>query len=209
MNSTLLRWLAVAFGGVLVLPRSGIAQPAPEVKLTVAGVRELLVSDFGEVWRDKDKLVKVGAAAFPAYEAIIADPRSGETEYGRIFWVLHDIPADRTRFIEPVIKSLTSRSEPLRRSAVRLLGKIGTEKEIAPIVALLSDEEISVVHEAAAALAAIGGERELVALEIWIRAAKAQKLDSLFIEGVSKPCDALKKRLEDTRNKIAPMPRLK
>jgi HEAT repeats len=202
------RRLAIATSFVLVLPSLGGAQPAPPKKVTIESVREILWTDTIEEWRGRQKLVAFGSAAFPVYDAILADPNQKSLERARIFDVLKDVKADRKRYIEPAIRSLSHSDHDLRLMAVQLLGKIGSEKDTAPVVALLADEEAIVVKAAAETLAEIGGWRELVALDAWLRSARARELSPLWINNVQKPRDALKKRIDDAENRTAPPPRL-
>jgi hypothetical protein len=193
---------------ILLAPNLSLAQPQPPKKITIEEVRPMVRIDPFERWEEYDTLVALDAAAFPVYDAILADPNHTSNERMHIFVVVAATKADGSRYRELAIKSLSHPDETLRIAAVRLLAKIGSEQDTAPIVALLSDEDHLVVVEAAKTLATIGGWRDLVAFEAWLRKAKARKFDPDWTKGVEKARDALKKRLDDAENRKAPPPRL-
>ena len=153
--------LAVAWG--IGIPGGTAKGQAPSDK----HVRHLL--GFVEIGPESQELVALGEKAFPAYERILADPKATALEAGRIFSVLQHVKADRSRFVEPAVKWLTAPDGDARWDAIRLLGKIGSRKDSPPIVALLWNEDRTVVRAAAETLAAIGGDRELMALDIWLK----------------------------------------
>jgi hypothetical protein len=206
--ATSIRRVAIALSLVLLFPSLSLGQPAPPKKITVEYVRDILGTDTIEEWRGRDKLVSLGTAAFLVYDAILADPNHHSLERARIFDVLKDVEGDRSRYVELAIQSLSHADTPLRYAALRLLAKIGSKADTAPVVALLFDEERLIVYEAAETLVAIGSRRDLVAFDAWLRNAATNKLDSLIIEGIQKRRDALKKRLDDAENRKAPPPRL-
>jgi hypothetical protein len=82
-----------------------------------------------------------------------------------------------------------------RREAVHLLGAIGSRRDAAPLVALLYDSNPDIVRLALEAVGKLGGEREMVAIDIWIRA----KTDAL--SAAEQARDALRKRAEEEKKK--------
>ena len=118
------------------------------------------------------KLVDLGSRAFDAYQVILADESVSAHELSRIFSVLARVEADRKPFLEHAVRSLVHTDRTVRLCAVNLVGKIGGPAETAPLVALLSDGHTVATHTipyaAATALAAIGGPREVVAMEAWL-----------------------------------------
>ena len=201
------RRIAIGVSLILLFPSLSFGQPQPKKEITVESVREMLQKFYFEEWKDYDTLVGYGAAAFPVYDAILADPNHLSIERERIFVVVAAVNADGTRYRELAIKSLSHKDKYLRSAAAHLLAKIGTEQDTAPVVALLSDEDATVVRESANTLAAIGGWRDLVAIDAWLRSAKAQKIAESWLKHVEKARDALKKRLDDAENRKAPPPR--
>jgi HEAT repeat protein len=159
-------------------------------------VRKILDSDVDEVWRLKYKLLELGPKAFPVYEKLLADPKTNSGQVSRIFSVLREVPGDRSRFLETAIKNLTSPSFSVRYSAIRLLGAIGSHRDTAPIVASLYDKDIGIISAAAETLAEIGGRRELVAFDVWLRASKARGIGKPLIDMLRKHRDALEFRLK-------------
>lgn len=169
---------------------------------TVEYVRKILDSDVDEVWRLKYKLLELGPKAFPVYEKLLADPKTNSGQVSRIFSVLREVPGDRSSFLETAIKNLTNPSFSVRYSAIRLVGAIGSERDTAPLVASLYDKEIGIISAAAEALAEIGGRRELVAFDVWLRAAKARGIGKPLIDMLRKHRDALEFRLKlEEKNK--------
>jgi hypothetical protein len=69
------------------------------------------------------------------------------------------------------------------------------------VVALLSDEDIVVQDAAAKTLAAIGGRRDLVAFDAWLRAGTARKLPPDYLKDFREYRDALQKRLDEADKK--------
>jgi HEAT repeat protein len=148
-------------------PPGAPAQPAGRDKDEQAEKIRGMLRDF-EFGRHSFKpLVGMGAKAFPVYEAILADPKSDPDSVARIFVVLEHVDADRGRFGEPAVRWLISSEWEPRLSTVRCLGKIGSSQELAPVVALLADEHPEVVV-AARTLVAIGDQRALAAMDIWL-----------------------------------------
>ncbi len=117
---------------------------------------------------DRQDLIRMGEKAFPAFETILNDPEAKLGEIIRILGLLSDVDADRSRFLEHAVRRTADTIPQIRSNAARLLGKIGTIAEASPLVALLSDKNEVSVNAAATALAAIGGPRELVALDAWL-----------------------------------------
>jgi hypothetical protein len=137
----------------------------------------------------------MGAKAFPVYEAILADPKSVPDSVARIFVVLEHVDADRGRFGEPAVRWLANPNWRTRFYTVRCLGKIGSSREVAPVVALLADEHPEVVVVAARTLAAIGDQRAVAALDIWLNSGSNRNNEALR-EHVAKCRDELRRRLE-------------
>ena len=135
--------------------------------------REVLDLLGGEEFKeDRQKLVAWGAEAFPIYLGILEHKECTAMEKSRIFSVLRSVKADRSRFLEAVVSALAHENWSLRSSAVQLVAQIGTAKDASPVVALLSDgvepAYQSNCHFAAKTLAAIGGPREVIAMDAWL-----------------------------------------
>jgi HEAT repeat protein len=156
-------------------------------------VRGLLSSE--EFKNPFASLVKSGERAFPAFDAILADPMSEPAHVARVFAVLGHVKANRDRFVEPTVSRLADTDPRVRRCAVILLGQIGGPRDTPPVVALLSDKDRTVSYAAAKSLAAIGGSRDLTAIEVWLRAGNHRD-DGELLGHVAKCRDELKQRLE-------------
>jgi len=133
-------------------------------------VRNLL--NGAEFKEERQKLIAGGEHYFRAYETILTDPKAKTHEVARIFNVIREVKADRSRFLEHAASALAHEDGWVRGSAVQLLADIGSRAVAAPIVALLSDGEKVAdqvnAYLAAKALAALGGPREVIAMDTWL-----------------------------------------
>ena len=145
-------------------------------------------------------LIRMGEKAFPAYEAILSDPKSESYEVEGVFGVLVNVDADRRHFIKYAISRFMDTDYGVRWAAVGLLERIGSPAEASPVVALLSDVHTEVVYAAAKTLAAVGGPNEVVAIDVWLRGVSYRE-DRQLREHVQKRRDELKKRLDKARGK--------
>jgi HEAT repeat protein len=149
------------------------------------------------------QLVKLGAKALPAYEVILADPKSKPLELLVVMGLVSEIKADRTRFRDLAV-GLFPHSDPrVRREALQLLAEIGTEQDTSPILAMLSDEEKLIRQEAAKTLVKLGGKRDLVALDIWLKTGNYRN-DIHYLNFVKECRDKLEKRLKETPKEQEP-----
>lgn len=170
-------------------------------------IRKMIMAvDF----RGLNDVIALGDKAFPAYERILADPKVDNFEVVRIFGILASVnmKGDRSRFLERAVAELASHDGLVRWSAVGLLAKIGSERDTSPIIALLSDDDFTTGIVAAAAVQAIGGPRDLVALDTWLRAnsdkrftPEYRKQYEILREHVTKARDELKQRLDKQKGK--------
>jgi hypothetical protein len=146
-------------------------------------------------------LISMGEKVFPAYEAILSDPKSPPVEIAMVFLVMGYVEADRRQFLKHAMARLTSTDSASRRNAVILMKEIGgaAAEASSPVVALLSDKEEGIVMKAAETLAAIGAPNEVVAMEVWLRGV-SHRDDADLRTHVQKCRDELKKRLEDAKD---------
>jgi HEAT repeat protein len=142
----------------------------------------------------------MGEKAFPDYEAILSDPTADSNEVGRALFILCNVNADRRRFVKHALSRLTDAKSGVRLNAAALLGQIGTATDSSPVVALLSDEYVPVVRSAARTLVAIGSQREVVAMDVWLRGV-SHRNDPELRQYVKQCRDALKKRLDEAPKK--------
>lgn len=158
----------------------------------------------GEEFDDYEALVALGARAFPAYLQILAAKDADRSEASRIFLILSKVKADRGQFLEPAIANLAHPHSTVRYSAVQLLGQIGNERDAAPVVALLSDEEWTIPFAAAKTLAAIGDRRVLTAMDVWLNSVKphnsgGERANEILRQHVIKCRHELKERLDKAK----------
>ncbi len=136
---------------------------------------------------------------FAAFESILLEP-GAIRDLQDIFAALRKLKGDRRRFVEHAVRNLTYPHPGVRESAVALLADIGTNAEASPVVALLSDKHYWVAQSAATTLVAIGGSRELVAMDIWL-AGVSRPNDDETRNHVMQCRAALQKRLDEAREK--------
>jgi hypothetical protein len=135
-----------------------------------AEVREALDSD------EKHYLVPLRAwggltpAAFPLYARILDDPKEHPGTRAKVLSVLAlpDVTADKAGFVDRAVAHLAHEHVGVRRAAVNLLSRIGSSRDVAPVVALLTDPDVTVPYAAAKTLAAIGDRRALTAIDVWL-----------------------------------------
>lgn len=109
-----------------------------------------------------------GERAFPAYEVILADEKSNPILVQRICQFLAMQKADRTRFLPLLRKRLMDPFDYVRLWAIPVIGQIGTKDDLPILVAFLSSEHNGTVKMAASAVASIGGDAAMNALDIWL-----------------------------------------
>lgn len=146
---------------------------------------------------DVKPLLEMGERAFPAYEIIIGNPESDPTEVARAFGIIGQVKGSRSRFIDSTVARLADSNRGVRTAALGLLGRIGSERDTAPIIALLSDEDLMVRTAAADTLPKIGGKRDLVAMDAWLKTGASHRNDGNHLLLVKKCRDELEKRLKE------------
>jgi hypothetical protein len=105
----------------------GAEEEAPPLDIRDAAQVRLVfhVMDFdARQEKERQQLIEAGEKAFPAYEAILSDPKATPQEVGGVFFLLHDVEADRRRFLKHAVSRLTDRGFGVRLNAVHLLREI-------------------------------------------------------------------------------------
>jgi len=128
-----------------------------------------LLLNYEESGAEVIQLISYGEKAFPAYHRIIGAANASPILVERVFYILQSVKADQSGFVEPAMKWLGDSESGVRRQALKLLGQIGSRKETPPIVALMWDADRTIVRAAAETLAAICNDRDLMAVELWIK----------------------------------------
>jgi hypothetical protein len=181
------------------------AEPDDKGKsLTVADVRRL--APGGDPWSYRF-LLSYGAAAFPAYEAVLSDPKSNPREVAGVLCLLLHHPEPKGQFLPLAAPFLAHQDRGVRRSAALLVREIGTPAEGSTLVALLSDNDTFVAHLAAQALAKVGGPGEVFAMDAWLQTGTAHRGDTAIQDRVRTCRDELDARLRGFG--LAPPPREK
>jgi HEAT repeat protein len=153
-------------------------------------VRKTLADLSGEV----PKIVALGEQVYPAFEAILSDPAVTTSEALQVFEQLVYMAGDRSRFAPYVVRQLAA-YRPRLLWLIRLLGDIGSRRDTAPLVALLYDSNPIVVRDALAALGKLGGEREQVAIDIWLKSKAAD------LHAAEQARAAIRKRVEEEKKR--------
>jgi hypothetical protein len=138
-----------------------------------------------------------GDRLFPYYESILKTPGVTHAEINRVFTLIcaSRTDADRSRFHEFAVNSLTHEKRGVRRSAIALLAKIGRSEDAPLLTPFLADDYASLIVDTARALAAIGGPNELAALEAWLKNGRFREVPSVR-DRVTEQRDRLKARLD-------------
>jgi HEAT repeat protein len=153
--------------------------------------------------QERRALVAMGEKAFPTYEAILSGPEETSHDVWAVLTVLSSVLGDgkpkHRRFLTHATSRLTDSDSAMRASALAVLKRVGSPTEASLVVALLSDEERSIIYNAAETLAVIGGPNEVVAMDVWLRGVSHRE-DIQLREQVQKCRDELKKRLDDAKD---------
>ena len=172
----------------------------------VASDVESIRSYLNGAERGEDPLVTIGSRAFPAYETLLTDRDTQPKHISNILYYIRIANGDRVRFVDPAVKHLASPAAIVRIRAAELLECIGSEKDTGPLIALLSDANVSVAYAAASAIKSIGGSRDLIALNVWLNSTKADVFQpepsqdyKVLREYVIKFRDELEERLEKAK----------
>jgi len=188
----------------LIIVVAVLQPPAPQKDkpaVDEARIRWVLNDEEGI---DRKELTKVGGlspAAFPLYARILDNPKEDPNIVAGILWCVKEIKADRSQFLDRAVTRLADVDNSVRRTALSLLAQIGSARDEAPIVALLSDKEWTNAIAAAKTLAAIGDRRALAAMDVWLATStphgdRNARFDVTFRQDIAKYRDQLKARLE-------------
>jgi hypothetical protein len=161
--------VAVSLAIWLLLLQPG-APPRPLTPVEEAAVRQILESD------ERDYRVRLRAwggltpAAFPLYARVLDDPMEDPGMVNAVLNILAlpDVTADKAGFVDRAVAHLAHKDVGVRRAAVNLLSRIGSSRDVAPVVALLTDPDVTVPYAAARTLAAIGDRRAFTAIDVWL-----------------------------------------
>jgi HEAT repeat protein len=140
-------------------------------------------------------LYQAGERAFPACEVILADPTSNPRLVVQILTNLLEVKADRSRFLPVLRKRLTDPEPGVRLWTIALVGQVGTRDDLPPLVAFLACDHKMTVKMAASAVAHLGGEAALTALDVWLLTGHLRE-DQDIRQHVTKRRDELKERLD-------------
>ncbi len=197
------RHLVFACFMALAFSDAAIAAAPPLTMEEERQIREALCwgcLDDPEELKKYHYLLRVGEKAYPIYEAILSDPKVTPEAVTKVYLLIDGEKPGARRFREYAVTHLTHADPGIRADALILLKDIGSSVEASPAVALLSDEDVSVRYAAARTLAAIGGSREVVAMDAWLRGVTYRdKVE--FRQHVKKCRDELKRRLDEARVK--------
>ncbi len=201
LRSSILTLFSVS---MLAFNRAAIAEEPPLDVKDVQQVREAY--RIGIRFNDKKTikryryLLHMGEKVFPAYEAILSDPKATPDEIGMLFLLLGYVEADRRPFLKHALAKLADPDRAVRVNAVISIKEFGgTAAEASPVVALLSDGSKHAVYQAANTLVAIGGPNEVVAMDVWLRGI-SHRDEAELRQHVEKCRDELKKRLDDAKD---------
>lgn len=183
---------------LLLMLRLVPAEGAQQASLDIEDVKEMLRAT-DQIGGEQKKLLSLGEKAFPIYLRILSSKVSEPLEVSRVFVVVAAVKGDRSQFLEPAIASLSHSDDSVRRNAATLIALIGSPRDSAPLVALLSDKEWTVSVAAVKAIAAIGDHRSLQAIDCWLNGSiptGSDRPEKELRKHVTKHRDELHLRLE-------------
>jgi hypothetical protein len=108
-------------------------------------------------------------AAFPVYlRWLNQDPPDPELDVARVLLMVRQAEGDRSAFRPHAVRLLAHEQQSVSRNALDLLARIGTADDAAAVAALLDGpaRDVSYYTSVVETLAAIGTEKEIVALEV-------------------------------------------
>lgn len=164
-------------------------------------VQELLTpKDFTD---GRETLLKIGIGAFEAYDRLLVDPNLPSQKVVLIYHVLMDLDVDRQRFHQPAIQHIMHSDPYVRLNAAKLLGEIGSQQDIAPLVALLGDQSYYVINNSATALKSIGDQSTIIAYNVWLNSGHYNE-PGVLRKHVIRCRDELKARLAKEKKEASP-----
>lgn len=184
-----------------IMKAQGYPHRPGDPPLSIEVARGFLNSDCDPFGEGPALLRRMGDKIFPAFEAILSDPKSKPLHVRRAFGVLCGMQGNRDRFRELAVRRLSDADAWVRGSAAGLLGEIGGEWDTQPVLVLLSDQDNPVVYKAAEALARMGGRRTLAAMDVWLQTGNHRDDRDLRVH-VQKCRDGLQKRLDKAARDI-------
>lgn len=165
-------------------------------------------------------LLALGVAAYPEYEAILADPASESGEVRGVCVVLSRLEGDRSHFARLVVRRLTDPNmvppderecdaflrgfrfnRDSKQSLIWLLAEIGTEKDAAVLVRFLDGEDADLRWTAIQTMAQIGGQSELEAINTWLT---GQNHNAPVVREIIEQRNAFELRLEARKAPAGP-----
>ncbi len=171
-------------------------KPAGQPEITPEWLRRSSLASNAPEFAAELTLSAAGERAYPAYEVILSDPASDPRLVMRILAIVSgQRRSDRSRFRPALRKRLTDPVDYVRYWAVAAVGQIGTRDDLPALAAFLSSDDRRTVKMAAAAIAHIGGEAALTALDVWLLTGRDRN-DADLRKHVTELRDKLKQRLE-------------
>lgn len=131
----------------------------------------------------------------PSFAAILVDPNSDPVKVACTFTTLLNTDTCDHKFLELAVKRLADESDRVRHSALCYLERYGKAENTQKITAMLADTDTAVRYAAAKTLAAIGGQRDLDAMDAWLKDGKHPN-DADYLIHVKKCRDELEKRVK-------------
>lgn len=139
------------------------------IDLSCYKARELLNAYCG-VQGCYRELLRRGDKEFPAYEAIFRDKEASPMQIAGAMSMVATVKGDRRRFHAYALRYLSHDAPEVRRGALYLLEKIGTEKDTPKLYPLMKDPGMRVRYTVPKTIAAIGGRRDLDKLNRMLQA---------------------------------------
>ena len=143
-----------------------------------------------EQMRRRDELL-------PAFYAILTDPGMDAEKVSGVFYALANTDARGEQWVQLAVLKLTDPDYQVRDGALYYIGLFATERDVAPVLALLSDPKRFVRFAAVQTLAKLGGKHELGELDLWLEKGTTHRKDGDYMRHVKECRDSIEKRLNE------------
>lgn len=156
-------------GGVL-LAAAVMASPVHQFVADRSATDKVIKLLGGEEFKeDRTALIAAAPSVVLQFRNIIDSPDTDSFHRARLYGVIAESKIDRKPFLPSAVRDLGHADVWLRMSACWFVGVTGTAADSAPLLVMLFDPKVEAVYAAAGALALIGDDRTVIALDLWLR----------------------------------------
>lgn len=185
------------------------AQQAVASQLAVGNIIRQLDSKDLKYAKNSINLINAAPSMVVHFQHIIDSPVSKSRHIALLYGIIADSEIDRKMFLQSAVRDVGHGDVWVRMAACAFVGAVGTAADSAPLLVMLFDPKIEAVYAATKALALIGDDRTVIALDLWLRIHRRPPEwaagDMTIENAVIKSRDQIKARLAAAA-KPAPVP---